>query len=80
MPLIKIYREQHYKELLTDPDCRSGYEYAKKHGWLWLGEGVVGLDVFAEAYLEIYHEDENRHSLGIAIYLQELATVKEKPR
>lgn len=80
MPLMKMFREQHYAELLNDPDCRSGYEYAKELVRFWRGQDAEALRVLAEAYLGVYRLDDNRHSLGIAIYMRELAGVNEKPR
>jgi hypothetical protein len=59
--------------LLDDPLCRSGYEYAKRQTRLWHGQNAETLRSIAASCLELYHRDENRNSLGIAMYLHQLA-------
>ncbi len=60
-------------KLLADPHCRSGYEYARERGELWRAETAEVLRAMAEAYMELFRQKGNRNSLGIALYLQELA-------
>lgn len=62
-----------YGRLLAEPDCRSGYEYARRQGELWQEETAEALRLMAGAYLNLYQRTGNLNSLGIALYLQELS-------
>jgi hypothetical protein len=76
MPLFESYRERFQCELLSDPYCRSGYEYAKRHDRLWQEQTAEALQNAVQAYIDLYLAQENRHSLGIAMYLHHLAESK----
>lgn len=58
--------------MLDDPDCRSGFEHARKNDRLWLREDSESLKMIIQAYVDLYLFDGNRHSLGMAAYLQQL--------
>lgn len=59
-------------ELLRDPYCRSGYNYATQRHQLWKDSTPEDLKNIACAFLELYGRTNNKHSFGIAIYLQQL--------
>lgn len=60
--------------LLEDPECRSGYEYARRRTSLWRGRTIAELKDIAVAFYAIYQANDNRHSLGMAVYLRQLIT------
>lgn len=60
------------EKLQEDPACRSGYEYAKRHDELWRGQSVEVLQAMERMFMELYRQEGNGNSLGIALYLQEL--------
>lgn len=68
-----------YRELLADRDCRSGYEYARKYHRVWRREPPDVLQTMATVYLELYRQEDNRNSLGIALYLYELVNSMAGP-
>lgn len=73
MSSVKKFPLRLHSKMLKDPDYLSGYEYAKKMAELWNGQSPDELAVFAQAYFQLYKRDQNRHSLGMAMFLRRLA-------
>lgn len=67
-----------YRELLTEPDCRAGYEYARRRQAIWREETAETLRSLAGVYLELYRRTENLNSLGIAAYLLDYAASRQE--
>ncbi len=68
------------ERLPEERGCRSGYEYARKHGELWRGQSVVELRAIERTFMEVYRREGNGNSLGIALYLRRLLKDKSGRR
>lgn len=72
MTSVKKFPLRLHSNMLKDPDYLSGYEYAKKMIGLWKGQTPGELIVFAQTYYQLYRRDQNRHSLGMAMFLRRM--------